>query len=77
MLWVVSPEGSGELKGISDFDLFFKKINELTKEGEAINLGGMLGGKSMFGFYHAEMIINEYKEKGWELVRLDLEGALL
>jgi hypothetical protein len=72
MLWVVSPQGTEELKGISDFDLFLTKINELTKEGKAINLSGMLGGKSMFGFYHAERIINEHKEKGWELVRLDI-----
>jgi hypothetical protein len=77
MLWVVSPQGREELKELFDFDLFLEKINKLTKEGKAINLGGMLGGKPMFGFYHAERIINEYKEKGWELVRLDLEGALL
>lgn len=77
MLWVVSPQGREELKEVSDFGLFLTKINELTKERKAINLSGMLGGKSMFGFYRVEMIINEYKEKGWELVRLDLEGALL
>jgi hypothetical protein len=72
MLWVVSPQGKEELKELSDFDLFLKKINELTKEGKAINLSGMLGGKSMFGFYYAERIIKEYKEKGWNLVRLDI-----
>lgn len=72
MLWVVSPQGREGLKELSDFDLFFEKINELTKEGKAINLSGMLGGKSMFGFYRVEMIINEYKEKGWKLVRLDI-----
>jgi hypothetical protein len=73
MLWVVSPQGSEELKGLSDFDLFIKKINKLTIEGKAINLSGMIGGKSLFGFHYINKIIDEYKEKGWGLVGLDLE----
>lgn len=72
MLWVVNPQGTEELKEVSDFDLFLEKINKLTKEGKAINLSEMLGGKSLFGFHYVNKIIDEYKEKGWELVRLDI-----